>query len=62
MSSLAFEGVQEGLLGSQMTNEFEPVLHIVQARHRARAQIISSSTATDLEEVVSISGRFTVSF
>lgn len=63
MSSLAFDDIQEAGFGGQLiADDFQPALHVVQARHYARAQIRSSSNTTDSEEVVTIGGRFTVSF
>lgn len=63
MSSLAYDDVQEGNLDAHSANtDFTPVLHVVHARHRSRAQMRPSSLATDIDDVVSIGGRFTISF
>lgn len=60
MSSLAFDDVQEE--GIANLDDYSPALHVVQARPRSQAQFKSPSLTALQEDVISITGRFTVSF
>jgi hypothetical protein len=57
MNSLAYDDVQE-----QTQVEFTPELHLVKPRYRSLERSSSPGLTTENEEVVYISGRFTVSF
>lgn len=57
MNSLAYDDVQE-----QTHLEFAPELHLVKPRYPSLDRSSSPAHTTENEEVVYISGRFTVSF
>ena len=62
-SSLAFEDLHEQSLNSELEMGFEPELHVcVKSRHMSLERLFSLDLLTDIEDVIQIGGRFTVSF
>lgn len=60
MSSLAVDDMQEQMLSLEQGSNLEPALYVITPRHLSGIQMLSS--VSQLDDVVSIGGKFTVSF